>query len=686
LAFKQNTTLRLNQTKGFDKLNRLTDITSTPQASGALPMAYSYQYNDANQRIQTRLADGSYWVYQYDEQGQVISGRRFWGDHTPVAGQQFDYAFDDIGNRQSTLAGGDQTGGNQRSSSYTADRLNRYSSRTVPATFDVLGLATATSAVSLELNDTTTYADAYRKGEYFRKELSDANTSAAKWSKVEVMVSGATTVTGNVFVPQTPEAYTYDNDGNLLTDGRWTYTWDAENRLVKQEAHAGVPAGARLKLEYEYDHQGRRIRKAVSTWSGSAWTLYQVRKFVYDGWNLIADLFDNDTLRVQFMWGTDVSGTAQGAGGVGGLVKIYDHASNKHYFPGYDGNGNVAVLVDGDSGAAGAVYEYGPFGELIRSSGVYAATNPFRFSTKYQDKETDLLYYGYRYYNPSTGRWLSRDPIEERGGRNVFAFVSNNAISQFDARGLYGESGHFYTTYIVAMAAKNDEKLAYELAYYSQLPDEYDTYNARGALNPLNNPWFAFGTGWAWNIQRELHSLHGSPAKDRRQCLKKMIMGKCGAPLKTWEKGFVIHAFADSYAHTDPETENLFSFPVGHANPFLEDNGHEYDRISLRPKLFMDYAYDLLDALGGSDRTKLDALAGVVSSLGATEPEERTVERFRQLAIDRYQYTRTYAPENKNYPEAINSGNLNYPDLLWMPTTKDVENLLKKIKCCCSAD
>lgn len=51
-------------------------------------------------------------------------------------------------------------------------------------------------------------------------------------------------------------------------------------------------------------------------------------------------------------------------------------------------------------------------------TGPAAKTNPFRFSTKYQDDETDLLYYGYRYYDASTGRWLSRDPIEEQGGLN----------------------------------------------------------------------------------------------------------------------------------------------------------------------------------------------------------------------------------------------------------------------------
>src|SRR5208283_3739186 len=50
----------------------------------------------------------------------------------------------------------------------------------------------------------------------------------------------------------------------------------------------------------------------------------------------------------------------------------------------------------------------GPFGEVIRATGPMAKANPFRFSTKYQDDETDLLYYGYRYYNPAMGRWLSR--------------------------------------------------------------------------------------------------------------------------------------------------------------------------------------------------------------------------------------------------------------------------------------
>jgi len=60
----------------------------------------------------------------------------------------------------------------------------------------------------------------------------------------------------------------------------------------------------------------------------------------------------------------------------------------------------------------------GPFGEVIRATGPLAKANPFRFSTKYQDDETDLLYYGYRYYSTPTGRWLAHDPLAE--GRKVF--------------------------------------------------------------------------------------------------------------------------------------------------------------------------------------------------------------------------------------------------------------------------
>jgi RHS repeat-associated protein len=75
-----------------------------------------------------------------------------------------------------------------------------------------------------------------------------------------------------------------------------------------------------------------------------------------------------------------------------------------------------------------ANYEYGPFGEVIRQTGPMAKVNPIRFSTKYQDDESDLVYYGRRYYKPSTGNWLSRDPMKERGGLNLYGMVVNGSV------------------------------------------------------------------------------------------------------------------------------------------------------------------------------------------------------------------------------------------------------------------
>ena len=177
------------------------------------------------------------------------------------------------------------------------------------------------------------------------------------------------------------------------------------------------------------------------------WTSPAVRKYVYDGWNLIAELDGNSNLIQSYLWGMDLSGTVQGAGGVGGLVAVKP-ANGIASFAVMDGNGNVAGLVIGSMGpSVNGAYEYGPFGEPIRVTGTMGKANPFRWSTKFTDDETDLVYYGARYYNPSTGRWLNRDPIEERGGRNLYGFVKNNPINSIDPFGL--ESFQFVVTTII---------------------------------------------------------------------------------------------------------------------------------------------------------------------------------------------------------------------------------------------
>jgi RHS repeat-associated protein len=237
----------------------------------------------------------------------------------------------------------------------------------------------------------------------------------------------------------TTETFQHDEDGNLQSHSLWVYTWDAENRLVKLESQASVPDASKRKLQFEYDYQGRRIAKKVYVWSGGGYspTPSVSLKFVYDGWNLIAELAANNNLVSSYMWGLDLTGSEQGAGGVGGLLLFTDHSSPvTRHFALYDGNGNVMALVNAADGTISVQYEYSPFGETLSASGSAASSNPFRFSTKYLHSESGFLYYGYRYYNPSTGRSPSIDFIFESCGINLYAFVANSPINAIDSHGL----------------------------------------------------------------------------------------------------------------------------------------------------------------------------------------------------------------------------------------------------------
>ena len=99
----------------------------------------------------------------------------------------------------------------------------------------------------------------------------------------------------------------------------------------------------------------------------------------------------------------------------------------------YDGKGNVTALLD-YVGRTAQTYQYDPFGVQMASSG--SVNQPMRFSTKPYDEQTGLCYYGYRFYNPALGRWMTRDPIGENGGINLFTFAGNNPTNWVDPFGL----------------------------------------------------------------------------------------------------------------------------------------------------------------------------------------------------------------------------------------------------------
>ena len=277
------------------------------------------------------------------------------------------------------------------------------------------------------------------------------------------------------------------------------------------ETLATVPLPARRKIVCGYDFMGRRIKKDV--WHGTSsggWQLHLKLDFIHElgGWNILAERpsGNKDSFLRTYTWGTDLSGDLSGAGGVGGLLFTKLHTSGKTFANGMDLNGNVTLLVDTATGQSAATYDYGPFGEPLRESGEYATLNPFRFSTKYTDDETGLVAYDLRYYRPSTGTWLNRDPIGEIGGINLMSFVENKTVNNIDGLGLAryeydNQSFHVHATldnckltYTVkfdgngaaSFAAKKGHKLEFDMAkaesHYAAAVTDKDEFSKMKAV------------------------------------------------------------------------------------------------------------------------------------------------------------------------------------------------------------
>jgi len=239
----------------------------------------------------------------------------------------------------------------------------------------------------------------------------------------------------------------HDEDGNTTLLGEHELAYDDENRLSLYLFAWEPGSTGTIQNAYIHDHLGRRVKKIVQELQVDDpggmlpptywWRTNEVTTFVYDGWNLIHErvAHTNGTVdEIEYVWGLDLSGTLQGAGGVGGL--LYEKRNGNIFIPCYDANGNVTSYVD-TNGTVRAYRQFDAFGNTIAKGGDMVDVFHFWFSTKYLDHDTGLYYYGYRYYSPILQRWINRDPIEEGDGFNLYNFVSNNSVQEIDPFGLW---------------------------------------------------------------------------------------------------------------------------------------------------------------------------------------------------------------------------------------------------------
>ena len=304
---------------------------------------------------------------------------------------------------------------------YTYDTLarplTRSTSRNGATQNDTFGYNSRSELVSATLgNDNYSYAfDAIGN----RATSSEAGTELAYAANNLNQYTGIASSESSASFAFNP---TYDADGNATlirtSTGTWTIAYNAENRPVRFEN-----AGMQTVVECGYDSQGRRFEKKVTV----AGTTMLHHRYIYRGYLQIAAL-DLTRAAHPALWLVTWDPSQPTATRPLALQK-----DGTWFTYGYDLTKNVCELF-GPNGYIRTAYSYTPFGSVSASEN--GVVQPFQWSSEFYDSELDLVYYNYRHYSPSLGRFLSRDPIAEQGGLNLYSFVRNDSYISSDTLGL----------------------------------------------------------------------------------------------------------------------------------------------------------------------------------------------------------------------------------------------------------
>ena len=220
------------------------------------------------------------------------------------------------------------------------------------------------------------------------------------------------TNTYQVIVPGgTGKTISYDAAGNTTSDGTHTFTWDAASRLVK------ITYADSATSEFGYDAFGRRIRITEKDTSGTATS---TKQFLWDGLAIAEERDASNSVTARYF--------------EQGFQRIQVSPSlTQNYFTSRDHLGSIREVVD-NTGTLVTRYSYDPFGRNTKSSGT--VDSDMLYTGHYYHEKSSLSLAPYRAYVAELGRWLSRDPIGEAGGINLYGYVSNNPMNFWDPLGL----------------------------------------------------------------------------------------------------------------------------------------------------------------------------------------------------------------------------------------------------------
>jgi RHS repeat-associated protein len=404
-------------TNSYDSLARL-NMTALVNHWGHVLDGYSYQMDLLGLRtnivrnfgLTTNIAASG-----YDNIGQLTSWMAQETNGVPRLNEQYGWAYDKAHNLQyRTNNGFVQT--------FTTDPVNELTNVTRSGTFTASGNTPAPVSY-LTVNGAT--ANFYSDFTFAKPNISLTNGDNLFTIVAENNYSVWATNATVSYLPAT-NSLLFDLNGNLTNDGTKSFFYDAENQLTN------ITVAGAWKSEFVYDGLNRRRIALDYTWTGSAWSKTNEVRYVYDGMLPIQERDANNNVLVTYTRGLDMSGSLDGAGGIGGLLARTDANGSAFYHT--EGIGNVTALIDGYQNIV-ARYLYSPFGKQIGQWGALASENHYRFSSKEIQPLSGVYYYGGRFAEPNLQRWLNHDPASEAFDFNLYRFVENNPIDKIDSNG-----------------------------------------------------------------------------------------------------------------------------------------------------------------------------------------------------------------------------------------------------------
>lgn len=324
----------------------------------------------------------------------------------------------------------------------TVDVMNRLTQTGGDGQTVVEGTVNEFSTVTVDGQAAEMQADPVAGNYRFKKAVAvttGSNTVAISATDTDTP-PGVTTENWQFTVPGVARSFTYDANGNTLTDGVRTMTWDAKNRLKT------VTVGADT-WKWDYDYLDRRVKEYLNN--------VVTKLYIWRGNEIVQERTAANAITRTHYFGGFSDGAAPTTGTK--YQTLPDHL------------GNIREVIT-TTGVIAARYDYTPYQGPV-AVGTQTVTPTFLTIGRYQRHVGSGLELAlYRAYDPILGRWMSEDPIGESGGLNLYEYVSNDPLNRAD---LYGQHPALAGAALVFLDHLGGAALGFAAGYTASLVQSY---------------------------------------------------------------------------------------------------------------------------------------------------------------------------------------------------------------------